>query len=95
MVAKGEVAYLKIDTRILREYGSDVAVLYALLVFLSHRFKKDGHGYFKVFGKYLRDQSGLGHARYYRALNTLVDAGRIDYIPGHNQNTQARYKILL
>lgn len=75
--------------------GLEAAALLAKLRLLSKRFKKDDHGYFQVFGSYLYEQLGLPKRTFVRLRQQLVDAHKIDYIPGKNQNVKSRYKILL
>ena len=77
------------------EVGSDAARLLARLRFFSHRFKKDDHGYFEIFGTTIADSLKFDKYKFKRERDKLVKAGKIDYIAGRNQNAKSRYKIVL
>ena len=76
-------------------YGADAAVLLSELRFLSHRRKKDNHGYFTIENTYLCKMLGMNKRKLIYERNKLIKAGRISYIQGANQNLKSRYKIIL
>lgn len=76
-------------------YGADAAILLSELRFLSHRRKKDDHGYFAVDSSYLTAQTGFSRTKIIRLRDKLVKVGRVKYIAGYNQNIKSRYKIVL
>jgi len=76
-------------------YGADAAILLSELRFLSHRRKKDDHGYFAVENTYLCKLLNINKRRLIYIRNKLIVARKIEYIQGANQNIKSRYKIVL
>lgn len=95
MIARKREPYTIVLNREADELGVEAAFLLANLRLLSRRFEKDEHGYFEVFGTYLTDQLGVSKPKFLRIRDKLIEAGKIDYIAGRNQNAKSRYKIVL
>ena len=76
-------------------YGADAAILLPELRFLSHRRKKDDHGYFAVENTYLCKLLHINKRKLIYERNKLIKAGRIEYVHGSNQNIKSRYRIVL
>lgn len=75
--------------------GDSAAFLLSALRFFSKTRKKDDHGYFTIEGEFLRKALGFKKDKFIQARKKLIDAKRIDYIQGRNQNVKSRYKLVL
>lgn len=88
-----EVKFLKVDVKKVQEYGTDVAILVAYLVFIGRKLKKDDHGYFCFDANYACRGLGWSRNKLHYVRRTAIEYGLIDCILGHNQNEKPRYRI--
>lgn len=89
-----ELKFLKIDVELVAKYGADVAVLYAFLKFVGRKSRRDNYGYFCFDAKFFSRGLKWNRNKLHRVRRNAVDAGLIEFIPGTNQNSKPRYKIV-
>ena len=86
--------FLKVSMRLVRELGSDEAILYAFLQNCSKVWKKDADGYFTVFSSYIMKETGLGHTKFYKTRDRIIEVGLLRFKQGVNQNIKNKYKLV-
>lgn len=88
-------AFYKVKKSLIERFGTDAAILYAILENVSKFWnKRDKKGYFCVQLKYIVKETGWSESKVRRERDRLVEFGLLDYIPGKNQNMGGRYKLL-
>lgn len=86
--------YLKVDKRIMKEYGINAAVLLEQIRYSSKILPKDQNGYCYIDSNYLCSELGLKRNTFLRIRQKLIESHLIACRTGHNQNDKPRYKLL-
>jgi hypothetical protein len=92
-MGKESEVFLKVDEAMIRNLGSDAAVLYAFLLNASKVWKKDDDGYFVIWTKHIREKIGWSKWKIIRHRDKLVEVGLLRIKSGVNQNQQTKYKL--
>lgn len=87
-----KLEYLKVNLDVLRNVGSDAAILFALMKY--GKFPIDGSGYFALDASYVSRITHWNRCHFYRVRSKLVNAGYINVFQGVNQNNKPKYKLL-
>jgi hypothetical protein len=87
-------AFLKVNMRLIRTLGSDEAVLYAFLCFVSKYRKKDDQGYCVIDTEYIRTHLGWAKKTIIKRRDTLVKVGLLRFKQGVNQNIKNKYRVV-
>lgn len=94
MVVKSKRLFFVVYQDEALELGAEASLLLADLRYLAKHTQKDEHGYFTVENTFICKALGMNKRKLIYERNKLIQAGRIDYIHGRNQNQKSRYKLL-
>lgn len=83
--------WLKVRLNLVREVGSDAAVLYAYLTYGN--LPRDKGGYLVFDSNKISKELGWSRRNYYRVRDKLVDAGYLTVVNGKNQNNKPRCRL--
>lgn len=83
--------WLKVRLDLVREIGSDAAVLHAYLSQINA--PRDSHGYSHVDSVYIANALGWSRQKINRERAKLINAGLLEVFGGVNQVAKPRYKI--
>ena len=86
--------FLRLDLGLVRQLGPSPALLLVYLRYIASRQATDPHGYFSVDSGFIAEALGFTRKQQQRARSALIAAGLLDYLPGKNQNTKSRFKLL-
>ena len=84
--------WLKVRLDLVRDVGSDAAVLYAYL--LQINAPRDSCGYSHIDSVYIANALGWSRQKINREREKLVQAGLLKIRHGVNQVTKPRYKVI-
>lgn len=85
--------FLKVSMRLVRELGSDEAILYAILCFVSKYRRKDDDGFCAIETEYIREHLGWSKKAIIRRRDTLIRVGLLRFKQGVNQNIKNKYRV--
>lgn len=89
----GDKLYLNISMQLISEIGSDLAVLYSYLKFVSNKRPKDKDGYFYFSSYLICNTLGVNRMWLKRNRERLVELKLLESKCGVNQNAKTKYKI--
>ena len=86
--------YLRVPIDMIANLGVDLATLYAYLVFVSHKQRRDKTGFFGLSTTTVCNTLSVNKMWFIRNRDKLADRGLIEYKRGINQNSLTLYRIL-
>lgn len=90
----GNQPFLKVRAELVRDLGSDEAILLAFISFQIKYRKKDSDGYSPLSTKQICEDLGWNRKRAQRVLKKLIEAKMLRLKRGVNQIKNNKYKIM-